>query len=56
MITLLDVGFALVESVLSKYSGKLPAQLVTAGQAAVDAWAAHRDDVITKANLEAQRG
>jgi len=56
MIGLLDVGFTIVESVLQKYGQKLPAELVTASQAAVDAWAAHRADVVSKANLEAQRG
>jgi len=56
MVSLLDIGFGLVEMVLQKYNQKLPAELVTAGQAAVDAWAAHRDDVVSKANLEAQRG
>lgn len=56
MISLLDMGFGLLELVLSKYKSKLPAELATAAQSAIDAWAAHRDDVITKDALESQRG
>ena len=56
MISLLDMGFGLVEMLLAKHGHKLPAELVEAGQAAVDAWAKHRADVVTKANLEEQRG
>jgi hypothetical protein len=41
---------------MAQHGQKLPAELVAAAQSAVDAWAAHRADVVTKANLEAQRG
>jgi hypothetical protein len=56
LITLADLGFGLLEMLLSKHGNKLPAQLVLAAQAAVDAWAIHRADVVTKEALEAQRG
>ncbi len=56
MISLADIGFGLLEMLLSKHGRKLPAELVQAAQAAVDSWAQHRGDVVTKANLEAQRG
>jgi len=41
---------------LGKMSNKLPAEVSSAVQAAIDAIAAHRKDVVTKVNLEAQRG
>lgn len=56
MITLADIVFGFLSMFLSQHGQKLPAELVAAGQAAVDAWAAHRDDVVTQANLESQRG
>lgn len=56
MITFLDLLFGLASSVLEQYGKKLPAELVSATQAAVDAWATHRSDVVTKAALEAERG
>ncbi len=56
MISLADVGFGFLELLLQKHGQKLPAELVQAAQAAVDSWAQHRGDVVTKANLEAQRG
>ena len=55
-ITLLDLGITFLQSFLGKLSNKLPAEVVAAVQAAIDAIAAHKDDAITKANLEAQRG
>lgn len=56
MITLADIAFGFVEMLLQKHGQKLPAELVDAAQKAVDAWAAHRADAVTKENLEAQRG
>lgn len=55
-ITLFDLVFGFLGNILSTHKDKLPAELVSAVQAAVDSWAAHRDDLVTKANLEAQRG
>jgi len=54
-ITLLDLSFAFLQAILGKLKSQLPAELATAAQAAVDAWAAHKNDVITQASLEAQR-
>lgn len=56
MITLADMGFGLLELLLSKHRSKLPVDLVTAAQNALDAWAVHRNDVVNRDNLEAQRG
>lgn len=57
-ITLLDLGLGFLQTFLTglKGAGKAAAPVVAAVQAAIDAVAAHRDDEITKANLEAQRG
>lgn len=55
-ITLLDLGLNFLETFLSNLKNKLPAEVVQAIQAAIDALVAHKDDVVTKANLEAQRG
>lgn len=56
MINLLDLGFGLLELGLSKFKSKFPLELAQAAQAAVDAWSKHRNDVINRENLEAQRG
>lgn len=55
-ITLLDLGLTFLGQFLGKLKNKLPAEVVTSIQAAIDALSAHKDDVVTKANLEAQRG
>lgn len=55
-ITLLDLGFGFLQTFLGNLKSKLPAEVATEVQAAIDAIAAHRADVITKASLEAQRG
>jgi hypothetical protein len=55
-ITLIDLGISFLESFLSGLKNKLPAEVVAAVQAAVDALAAHKADALTKANFESQRG
>lgn len=45
---------AIVNSDLIK--NKLPAEIVSLGQAFLDGLVAHHNDVLTKANFEAQRG
>jgi hypothetical protein len=55
-VTLLDLGFSFLQMFLGKLSSKLPAEVAAAVQKAMDAIAAHRDDQITKLNLEAERG
>lgn len=56
MIEAVDLSLTFLQLFLGKMSSKLPAQVVAAVQAAVDALAAHRTDLLTKANFEAQRG
>lgn len=56
MIPLLDLGISILEAYLGQMNNQVPLHVVAAVQAAIDALAAHKDDLITKANLEAQRG
>ena len=55
-LTLIDLGLSFLTMFLGKMSNKLPAEVSSAVQAAIDAIATHRKDVVTKVNLEAQRG
>jgi len=56
-ITLLDMGIQFLLQYLSGLkAGKVPAEVLQAVQAAIDAILAHKQDVISKANLEALRG
>lgn len=55
-ITLIDLGFAFLQNFLGSLKSKLPAEVAAALQAALDALAAHKADLLTKANFEAQRG
>lgn len=55
-IQLIDLGVGLLETLLGKLKSQVPAEVAAAVQAAIDALAAHRDDLITKANLDAERG
>jgi hypothetical protein len=56
MIPLLDIGIQLGQMFLGKLQNQAPTHVLSAVQAAIDALMAHRDDLVTKANLEAQRG
>lgn len=56
MIELVDLGVTFLQMFLGKLSNQVPAEVVAAVQAAIDALAKHKDDLITKAALEAQRG
>lgn len=56
MIEVVDLGLTFLQMFLGKYAKGLPAEVIAAVQASVDALAAHKDDLITKAALEAQRG
>lgn len=53
---LLDLGLSFGKSFLEKLKNKAPADLLSAGQAFILAVEAHRDDVLSKANFEKQRG
>jgi len=56
VITVIDIGLSFLEGYLSRLRDQLPVHVVAAVQAAIDALAAHKADLITKQNLEAQRG
>jgi len=56
VITVIDIGLSFLEGYLSRLRYLLPVHVVAAVQAAIDALAAHKADLITKQNLEAQRG
>lgn len=55
-ISLLGLGIGLLRTYLDGMKNKLPAQIVAGLQASIDALEAHRQDELTKANFEAQRG
>ena len=56
MIELVDMAASIIEALLSKMKSQVPAEVAAAVQAAIDALAAHKNDLVTKANLEANRG
>ena len=56
-IVLLDLGSSFLKQFLASLTkSKAPAQLIDAVTATVEAIDEHKNDLITKANLEAQRG
>jgi hypothetical protein len=56
MIEAIDIFLSLLGAGLGTLKNKLPAEIVAAVQAAYDALEGHKNDLITKADLEAQRG
>lgn len=56
MIELIDLGVTFLQMFLGKLSNQLPAEVLAAVEAAINALDAHKNDLITKAALEAQRG
>jgi len=57
MLALISLALSLGETLVSELTKSgVPAQVIASIQAAVNALAAHKNDLITKANLEAQRG
>lgn len=56
MTELIELGLAFLQTFLSKTKAKLPVEVVTSLEASVAALQTHYDDVVSKANLEAQRG
>jgi hypothetical protein len=55
--TLISIGLSFLSQFIGGLkNGKAPAEVVTAIQSAIDALGAHQNDLITKANLEANRG
>jgi hypothetical protein len=56
-LALLDVGLSFLQQFVSGLkSGKAPAEVVAAVQAAVDALFNHKADIISKSNLDSLRG
>jgi len=56
-LTLLDVGLGFLQTFLGGLKGsKAPAEIVASIQAALDALFAHKQDVISKSNLDSLRG
>jgi hypothetical protein len=56
MIAILDMVLPFFESFLQQHGQKLPAEVLASVQAAYEALLAHKADLITQADLEAQRG
>ncbi len=55
-VMLLDLGISFGQMFLDKIKNRAPSDLLSAGKSFLDAAMAHKDDVISKANLEAARG
>jgi len=56
-LTLLDLGIQFLLPFISGLKGgKAPAEVIAAIQAAIDAIIAHKQDVISKSNLDSLRG
>lgn len=56
MLELIEVALSAGEALLANQKNQLPENVVTAVAAAVQALAAHKADLLTKANFDAQRG
>ena len=56
-VQLIELGIQFLLQYLSGLKGnKVPAEVLTAVQAAIDALLAHKNDVISKSNLDSLRG
>ena len=56
-LTIIELGIQFLVPFLSGLKGsKVPAEVAQAVQAAIDALIAHKADIISKSNLDAQRG
>lgn len=56
-VQLIELGIQFLLQYLSSLKGaKVPVEVATAVQAAIDALLAHKQDVINKSNLDALRG
>lgn len=56
-LALVEMGLGLLNQLLSSFTkSNVPAEVINSIQAAITAVQAHYDDLVTKANLEAQRG
>lgn len=55
-LSLISLGITFLQSFLEHTSYKLPAEIITGVQSVITALVAHKNDLLTKANFEAQRG
>lgn len=56
-LALIDVGLTFLQQFVGGLkTGKAPAEIIAAIQAAADALFAHKTDIISKSNLDALRG
>lgn len=56
-LSLISLGISFLQSFLGNInSSKLPAEIATSIQAVITALTAHKNDILTKAAFEAQRG
>jgi hypothetical protein len=53
---LIGLGIQFLQAFLGQTKAKLPVEILTSTEALIAALEAHKDDVLTKANFEAQRG
>jgi hypothetical protein len=56
MVPLIGLGLGILQLLLQKLGPGTPAEVVAAIQNAYNALLAHQNDLITKANFDAQRG
>lgn len=52
----IELGISFLQTFLSKTQAAIPVEVAKSIEATIASLEAHRDDLITKANLEAQRG
>jgi hypothetical protein len=55
-LPVVQLGLSLIQALLGQLKSKVPAEIVASLQASADALEQHQNDLVTKANLEAQRG
>jgi hypothetical protein len=56
-LTLIELGLGVLNSLMSTFTKSgVPTEVTNSIQSAINAVQAHYDDLVTKANLEAQRG
>jgi hypothetical protein len=56
-LMLIDLGINFLTQYLQSVKGaKLPAEILVSIQTAIDALVTHKQDIINKSNLDAQRG
>lgn len=56
MLQVIDLSLSILQGIFGKLKNQVPEAVTQAVQAAIDALAAHHNDLLTKANFDAQRG